>query len=71
MILLSPAAAEDIERLRSFLDTVNPDAAKRALALIWKAIDRLQDLPALGRPTEDASIRQIIVRFGSWLCANA
>jgi plasmid stabilization system protein ParE len=65
MILLSPAAVEDIERLRTFLDTVNPDAAKRAVALIWKAIDRLPELPALGKPTDDADIRQIIVRFGS------
>lgn len=65
MILLSPAAVEDIERLRTFLSPVNPGAAKRALALIWNAIDRLQELPALGKPTEDADIRQIIVRFGS------
>lgn len=65
MILLSPAAIDDVERLRSFLGTVNPEAAKRALALLWKAIDRLQELPALGKPTEDADIRQIIVRFGS------
>jgi len=34
MILLSPAAVEDIERLRSFLDEANPDAARRALGLI-------------------------------------
>lgn len=65
MILFSPAALEDIERLRTFLDRVNPDAAKRALGLIWKAIDRLSALPSLGKPTEDANIRQIIVRFGS------
>ncbi|MET4602204.1 plasmid stabilization system protein ParE [Bradyrhizobium sp. JR4.1] len=65
MIHLSPAAVEDIERLRTFLDTVNPGAAKRALASIWKAIDRLPELPPLGKPTEDAVIRQIIVRFGS------
>jgi len=65
MILLSPAALEDIERLRSFLDAVNPDAATRALELIWKAIDRLSELPSLGRPTEEDGIRQIVVRFGS------
>ncbi|MCK1385807.1 type II toxin-antitoxin system RelE/ParE family toxin [Bradyrhizobium sp. 21] len=65
MILLSPAAVEDIERLRTFLDAVDPDAAKRALALIWKAIDRLPEFPALGKPTDDADIRQIVVRFGS------
>ncbi|WP_375311592.1 type II toxin-antitoxin system RelE/ParE family toxin [Bradyrhizobium sp. A5] len=64
MILLSPAALEDIERLRTFLDTVNPGAASRALAMIWKAIDRLLEFPSLGKPTNDGDIRQIIVQFG-------
>jgi hypothetical protein len=41
MIFLSSEAASDIERLRAFLDQTNPDAAQRALALIWTAIDRL------------------------------
>jgi plasmid stabilization system protein ParE len=65
MILLSPDAVEDIERLRSFLDQNNPDAARRALALIWTALDRLQEYPDLGMPTGDADIRQIVVRFGA------
>jgi plasmid stabilization system protein ParE len=65
MILLSADAVEDIERLRSFLDQNNPDAARRALALIWTAIDRLQEFPDLGMPTGDADIRQIVVRFGA------
>ena len=65
MILLSHDAVENVERLRTFLDRENPDAARRALAVIWAAIDRLQDFPALGMPTEDADIRQIVVRFGA------
>jgi plasmid stabilization system protein ParE len=65
MILLSHDAVEDVERLRTFLDRENPDAARRPLAVIWAAIDRLQDFPALGMPTEDADIRQIVVRFGA------
>jgi plasmid stabilization system protein ParE len=65
MILLSPDAVEDIERLRSFLDQNNPDAARRALATIWTAINRLQEFPELGMSTEDAAIRQIVVRFGT------
>lgn len=65
MILLSPDAVEDVERLRTFLDQSNPDAARRALASIWTAIDRLQEFPNLGMPTEDADIRQIVIRFGS------
>jgi toxin ParE1/3/4 len=65
MILLSPDAVDDIERLRSFLDHKNPDAARRALALIWTTIDRLHEFPDLGMPTEDADIRQIVIRFGA------
>ena len=65
MILLSPDAVDDIERLRSFLDQHNPDAARRALASIWMAIDRLQEFPDLGMPTEDTEIRQIVIRFGT------
>ena len=65
MILLSADAVDDVERLRSFLDRNNPDAARRALALIWTAIERLQEFPGLGMPTEDADIRQIVVRFGA------
>jgi plasmid stabilization system protein ParE len=65
MILLSPDAIGDVERLRTFLDRNNPDAARRALASIWTAIDRLQEFPDMGMPTEDADIRQIVVRFGS------
>jgi plasmid stabilization system protein ParE len=65
MILLSPDAVEDVERLRTFLDQNNPDAARRALATIWTAVDRLQEFPDLGMPTEDAEIRQIVVRFGA------
>jgi plasmid stabilization system protein ParE len=65
MILFSPDAVEDVERLRVFLDQNNPDAARRALASIWTAIDRLQEFPNLGMQTEDAEIRQIVVRFGS------
>ncbi len=65
MILLSPDAEEDVERLRTFLIQENPDAARRALDVIWAAIDRLQDFPALAMATEDADIRQIVVRFGT------
>jgi plasmid stabilization system protein ParE len=65
MILLSPDAVEDVERLRAFLDQSNPDAAQRALAPIWTAIERLQEFPDLGMTTEDRDIRQIVVRFGS------
>jgi plasmid stabilization system protein ParE len=65
MILLSRDAVDDIERLRSFLDQHNPDTARRALASIWTAINRLQEFPELGMSTKDANLRQIVVRFGA------
>jgi plasmid stabilization system protein ParE len=65
MILLSADAVDDVERLRSFLDRNNPDTARRALALIWVAIERLQEFLDLGMPTGDTDIRQIVVRFGA------
>jgi toxin ParE1/3/4 len=65
MILLSPDAVLDVERVRGFLDERNPAAAKRALAAIWRALEQAQVFPELGAPTADANIRQIVVRFGS------
>lgn len=65
MILLSPDAVDDVERLRSFLDQNNPSAAQRALLSIWMAVDRLQEFPGLGMPTADVDIRQLVVRFGT------
>jgi plasmid stabilization system protein ParE len=56
MILLSPDAVEDVERLRSFLDQNNPGAAGQSLVSIWTAIDRLQEFPDLGTSTADTSI---------------
>ena len=64
MILLSPDAVLDVERVRSFLDRRNPDAARRALAAVWRALDNLQAFPEAGAPTVDADIRQVVVRFG-------
>lgn len=65
MILLSPDAVGDVERLRSFLDQNNPSAAQRALESIWIAVDRLQEFPDLGMQTTDGDIRQLVVRFGA------
>ena len=65
MILLSPDAISDVERVRGFLDQRNPDAAKRALAAIWRALEQTQVFPELGSPTADHDIRQLVVRFGS------
>jgi toxin ParE1/3/4 len=64
MILLSRNALQDVERLRTFLDRANPGAARRALTQIWTAIEKLQSFPAMGAPTGDADVRQLVIRFG-------
>ena len=68
MILLSPDAVSDVARVRSFLAERDPDAAKRALAKIWRALEQAQVFPGLGTPTTDADIRQLVVPFGSSAC---
>lgn len=65
MILYSRDASQDIARLRSFLDQVNPGAAQRAMALVFKAIEKLPDFPDRGRHLDNSGIRQITVRFGA------
>jgi toxin ParE1/3/4 len=65
MIVLSPDAVDDVARLRSFLNDIDPNAARRAMAAILTAIERLDEFPELGKPTEDVEIRQIIIRFGA------
>ena len=65
MIHVSPEAADDLERVREFLDINNPEAAKRALRAIFAALERVEVFSDLGRPTEDAEIRQIVIPFGA------
>lgn len=65
MILLSPDAASDVERVREFLDINNPEVAKRALRTIFAVLERVEEFPDLGRPTEDDDIRQIVIPFGA------
>jgi toxin ParE1/3/4 len=64
MIHLSPEASDDVERVREFLSAKNPAAAKRALAAIFAALEQVHAFPGLGKPTEDAEIRQIVIPFG-------
>ena len=45
MILFSPAALSDIDRIRTFLDVRNPGAALRAMRAIWMALERVESFP--------------------------
>jgi toxin ParE1/3/4 len=61
MILFTSEALSDVERVRNFIG--DDGQARRALAAIWTATERLEDFPNLGRPTDDPDIRQIVVPF--------
>ncbi|OZA12586.1 MAG: hypothetical protein B7X94_03655, partial [Hydrogenophilales bacterium 17-62-8] len=50
-VRFAPAALRDLERLREFLRSKNPAAAKRAALAITKAIKILGQHPQIGRPT--------------------
>lgn len=65
MIRFAPEAIADLARVRDFLDINNPEAAKRAVRTIFVALERIAQFPALGRPTADADIRQIVIPFGA------
>ena len=65
MILLSPDAASDVGRVRGFLEERNPDAAKRALAKIWHALEQAEIFPQLCASTANPDIRQMVVPLGA------
>lgn len=65
-VRFAPAALRDLERLREFLRPKNPAAAKRAAAVIAKAIQMLEQHPQIGRPAEgmDPECRELLIDFG-------
>jgi plasmid stabilization system protein ParE len=66
-VILSPAALRDLQRLRDFLRTKSPEAAKRSAKVIVKAIQILSLQPGIGRPAEELGpeCRELPIDFGS------
>jgi plasmid stabilization system protein ParE len=63
MILYSSEALSDIDRVRTFLEAKNPDAAARAVRAIREALEQVEYFPKIGKP-KGRGIREIVVRFG-------
>jgi plasmid stabilization system protein ParE len=63
-LVLSQAAAVDIQRLRAFLHEKNPGAAERAVDTLISALDSLTTLANRGRPSGVPGVRELIVPFG-------
>jgi plasmid stabilization system protein ParE len=65
-IIYSPTAIRDLQRLREFLRSKNPAAAKRAAEVIIQAIKLLGFQPHMGRPVTDMPniYREWVIDFG-------
>jgi len=66
-VIFSPAALRDTERLREFLKTKNPQAAKRAVTKIFSSLRMLEQHPQIGRAIDNMSVdfRELLIPFGS------
>jgi plasmid stabilization system protein ParE len=60
----SAAALADIKRLRAFIETHNPDAARRAAASIKQAANTIMTHPGIGQRLEGRQDRELLVPFG-------
>lgn len=65
-VIFAPAAVRDLERLRAFLRSRNPDAARRAGEAILRGVRALGAHPRMGRLVEDLpdEFREWIIPFG-------
>jgi len=63
-LVVAPAAAADLERLRQFLADKSPAAAQRAAIILRDAARSLEVFPDRGRPSAVAGLRELIVPFG-------
>ena len=60
-IVWSPRAIEHLAHLREYIARDNPNAAKRIASALLEAIERLAQLPNLGRPGRVAGTRELVV----------
>lgn len=60
-IVWSPRAIEHLAHLREYIARDNPNAAKRIASALLEAVERLAQLPNLGRPGRVAGTRELVV----------
>jgi addiction module RelE/StbE family toxin len=61
IVVWSPRAIEHLTRLRSYIARDNPRAATRVAGALLDAVERLAELPHLGRPGRIAGTRELVV----------
>lgn len=60
-IVWSPNAIGHLADLRAYIARDNPNAAARTAAILLAAVDRLRELPNLGRPGRVSGTRELVV----------
>jgi toxin ParE1/3/4 len=60
-IVWSPRAIEHLTHLQAYIARDNPKAANRIAGALLDAVERLAELPNLGRPGRVAGIRELVV----------
>jgi plasmid stabilization system protein ParE len=63
-LIWSPAARDDLVRLRQFIESHNPEAAKRAANALKQAASLLLAHPGVGKRLEGRQDRELFVPFG-------
>ena len=61
IIVWSPRAIEHLAHFRSYIARDNANAANRIAGALLDAVERLGDLPSLGRPGRVAGTRELVV----------
>ena len=60
-IVWSPRAIGHLAHLRAYIARDNPKAANRIAGALLEAVERLAELPNLGRPGRVAGTRELVV----------
>jgi toxin ParE1/3/4 len=60
-IVWSPRAIQHLAHLREYIARDNPKAANRIAGALVEAVERLAELPDIGRPGRVAGTRELVV----------
>jgi toxin ParE1/3/4 len=60
-IVWSPRAIEHLAHLRAYIARDNPKAANRIASALLEAVERLAEMPNLGRPGRVTGTRELVV----------
>lgn len=60
-VVWSPRAVRHLAALRAYIARDNPDAAADVALTLLAAVERLAELPSLGRPGRLAGTRELVV----------